>query len=397
MASSDDLFEMLRELDDNRDTDTEKPVSSKPQATATTHDLATTLLEATVQAQTAAELAQVATERCVHLNKEQKESLIEMSEALGAWRHATRSALKELKKEQKKSTLMLALTALLAASTLGGGGFMLYQVKKQVELGKADILDLMQTQMAVQSQRTQLKLDELASTIESLQHTLKQELQQLTLAQTSATPVKAHSHTRQTAPDTHPPETTETNQLPVMTHAEKQVSTAAVTHSKDTEAHTPEQVSSTNEHVDNDTARWERLEQAVEQLRQQLAQLEQKISQSAMQPNTHAAQTRHTEAAPDTLAALQTLLQTQQKDLKVIRSALWKLRQQQRTTTPSSTLDAQTVKQINTTLQHLSTQIEGLKTQQQQMQRALQILKTHTQTLLENQGYSYKAPPLEVD
>ncbi len=396
MASSDDLFDMLRELDDNRDTDTEKPVSSKPQATATTHDLATTLLEATVQAQTAAELAQVATERCVHLNKEQKESLIEMSEALGAWRHATRSALKELKKEQKKSTLMLALTALLAASTLGGGGFMLYQVKKQVELGKADILDLMQTQMAVQSQSTQLKLDELASTIESLQHSLKQELQQLTLAQNSATPVEVHSHTLQTAPDTHPSETTETNQLPVMTHAEKQVTTAAITHSKYAEAHT-EQISSTNEHVNDDTARWERLEQAVEQLRQQLAQLEQKISQGAMQPNTRAAQTHHTETTPDTLAALQTLLQTQQKDLKVIRSALWKLRQQQRTTTPSSTMDAQTLKQINTTLQHLSKQIEGLKTQQQQMQRALQTLKTHTQTLLKNQGYSYKAPPLEVD
>lgn len=406
MASSDDLLDVLKELNDK---DAQHPPSNKSDKKATSTSVPETLLEATEHAQTAAELAQVATERALHLGKKQKESIIEMSEALGAWRHATRSALKELKGEPKKSTLMVVLTALLAASTLGGGGFMLYQVKKQVEVGKADILDLMQTQMAVQNQKTQLKLDELASTIEAMQASLKKEMQQLQTQQQAAasiTPFTIRVDDAAIVPDSHAAPHPAPQHTPSPPHggghAPAHAPAAATQHNDDRHPHTahaaaPSHVTAHTPHEAAqppasaaEDARWTQLEAAIKQLQAQLAEY---LSQTHHTPAPSAAPASDAAA----LAEVKHLLKTQQHELKIIRAALWKLRKQQHTAAPHAAASPQALKQLNETVKQLSAQIQALKAQRQQLHKALQALKVQTQTLLKNQSYYYKAPPLEVE
>ncbi len=375
------------------------------------------LLEATEQAQQAADLAQVAADRTLSLGKEQKESIIEITEALGTWRQASRATLKELQASRRKMSIMVGMTAFLSVATLGGGGWILWQIQKAAESAKADILDLLQTQMIVSNQKTALKLDELAAVVEAFQAELNR------LAKNSITShTPAHSAPKYQAPvtfttaeDAHimpdlaqemahlPPTITQlhtpapSDGQPAPAHTQAPVVFHTPSHEKAKTPDTGHQHAShptlqapahepTPSNPVNVAPKLQAIEHALAQVQQQLKQL------LAHQKTLHLPQPSRP-ISPAALADIRKMIAEQNRQLKIIRAALWKLRQQQ-SAAPSKSHNLNTLQQAIETLSH---QIQQLKAQQEKMRAELAALKQQTAKLATDRPYSYRAPPLNLE
>ncbi len=394
----DNTDDLLQELADLESGELNAPAADKTAKTPSVNHPQDVLLEATGQAQEAAELAQVATDRALSLGKEQKESIIEISEALGTWRQASRAAHKELLSSRKKTAAMLGITAVLSIATLGGGGWILWQIQKAAENAKADVLDLLQTQLAVFNQKTLLKLDELAAVIESLQAELNRPTPadhaktvppssqtphyQAPVTFGSSAPVTASAPTQHAQPESGHEDPPPSHATPPRT-AHTDTPSAGAHHTADTGRHAP----FADAQLDK---RLSAIEKALSDMQLKLHTLLQR--QHASQP-PHGSSATHSSA----LAEVRKLIAAQSQQLKIIRAALWKLRQQ---TTRGGhvqthgTADLNTIKRALDTLTH---QIGKLQAQQQQMRAEIAALKQQTAKLAADRPYSYKAPPLNLE
>jgi Mg2+ and Co2+ transporter CorA len=398
--STEDLLDELASLDQDRiqlDTDMSKvaptPTPSKPSSATTV------LLEATKQAQEAAELAQIAADRALTLSKEQKESIIEINEALGSWRHASRSAVKEIQAARKHMAIMLGTSIFLSVAALGGAGWILTQVKDQAESAKADVLDLLQTQNALFNQKTVLKIDELATVIESLQTELNK--------------LQHGIQQHQTRVDIHaaPPANTP---IAIAHMSVTNLHAQPTTHTKDTVHHeppapihlpaAPQQHATSPIHIEQHTTPEPHVptihppKEAVD-IQQQLDQLKTLVEKLLHQQQHVAPQTLQS-PSPQALNQIQAMLKEQAKQLKIIRASLWKLRQQQagmmQKNQPHMAQPADLVG-VKRAIEHLASHIQQIKAQQQHIQQEIQALKQQTAKLATERSYQYKAPPLNIE
>lgn len=387
--NTDDLLEELAELEE---ADLSPSPSLRP-ADTSPPPRQDVLLEATQQAQQAAELAQVAADRALALSKEQKENIIEISEALGAWRQASRSSLKALQSSHRKMSIMVGLSALLSVATLSGGGWLLWQIQKATEAAKADILDLLQTQLVVFQQKTTLKLDELAAVVESFQAELNRLAKSGLISGVTPAPAADQS----TIPST---EATDSPVIPDLAqeavhqfqpNAVASTNTPSTSPAHSTQGHPP---SSAQENEQKTlpaaeiTLKLTAIESALTQVQQQLKQLlaQQKTLQLP-QPVRN--------ISPAALADIRKMIAEQNRHLKIIRTSLWKLRQQQTSALSSSTRPDQ-LKRLEQAITSLTRQIQQLKSQQEKMRAELTALKQQTAKLAAEQPYSYRAPPLNL-
>jgi chaperonin cofactor prefoldin len=408
--------ELLQELESLDDSDAATPASDQAQRSESAASPLETLLEATQLAQEAAEEAQVAAERNLTLAKEEKESIIEMSEALGAWRHASRSAIEDVRAARRHMAIMMGVSLVFGAVAMGITGWMMYQIKYQAESAKADILDLMQTQFTLFNQKTGLKVDELASLIESMQAEVQRMLKESALGlQQHVAPVNIVAADAVT--ETHPAQP-EHGPAPARPDAGEHHPTAGTqqahekphetVHHAEASAHHKEPVSATPVHAathdsyapkpaetahrSGTTVDTHAILARLDRLEKQLTALLKQQQHSSVAPAHQAA------AGSQELAELRKLLLEQDKQLRIIRAALWKLRQKQagapQAADGSSSSDSD-LTEIKQAIESLSEQVNQLRNQQEILQETLEKLKKETAKL--NQPYRYKAPPLHLE
>lgn len=403
--NTDDLLQELAELE-VADLSPATQQTSDDTPSLTRQDV---LLEATEQAQQAAELAQVAADRSLTLSKEQKESIIEISEALGTWRQASRASLKELRASRQKMSIMVGMTAFLSIATIGGGGWLLWQIQKAAEAAKADVLDLLQTQLVVFHQKTTLKLDELAAVVESFQAELNRLAKSGMTTGASAAPAayqapvvfSAATETpiipdlaQEAAHQLHAPTHHKT------THAAEPHATAmgdqapTGSHKQPYESahhagHKPETTLGHSAPPDADlTPKLNKIETALAKVQQQLQQLLAQQKTLNMPQPTRA-------ISPAALADIRKMIAEQNRQLKIIRAALWKLRQQQMGSPQSP--KPHNLNRLQQAIETLTHQIQQLKAQQEKMRAELAALKQQTAKLAADRPYSYRAPPLNLE
>ncbi len=410
--TADDLLQELESLDDSEGTDSPADApSSPPPSTASPLE---TLLEATRLAQEAGEEAQIAAERSLALAKEEKESIIEISDALGAWRHASRSAIDDMRAARRHMAIMMGVSLLFGAAAMGVTGWMMYQIKYEAESAKADILDLMQTQFTLFNQKTGLKVDELASLIESMQAEVQRMLKESGGVQHHVTPVdivapgadtaqpSAHAvkhaadtpHGAQAAHAPHRPAThapapparsaaPETHAAPPA-HAADHAANRAAHQVPQAPAHAAQEPAASGIDTHAILARLNALEKQLSTLLKQ-------------QQTVHVAAPVHTAAvSPKEIKELRQLLMKQDKQLRIIRAALWKLRQQQAQGGGAPSADKKAdLQEIKQAIETLTEQVNQLRDQQEALQETVEKLKQETSKL--NQPYRYKAPPLHLD
>lgn len=395
MPNSEEMLDLLAEVDSPA---ADAPAKKKPEAGGAR--ASEVLLSATEQAQEAAELAQLAADRTLALGKQQKDSLIEMTEALGSWRHASRSALKEIKTARNRVGIMVGLTAFLTVAALGGGAWILWQLKKQGESVKADMLDLLQTQLNLQNQKIQLKIDELAAVVEALQRDLKK-MGPASSHQASMTPVRIlppgteapAGHGGHAPAETHAPATTAhdtgTPHGPEPGHAPAHP--AAPSHGAP--SHTSPTAAAPTATVD--------LTPLTTQLDQLKAQLQQLLARQQTMHGVHTMPATHGEASPELVRQLnevRRLVAEQSKQLKIIRAALWKLRQQATVARPAAaSKGTENIAALRRAIEQLTRQIRSLQSQQEKMRAEIRALKKETARLSLERPYSYRAPPLNVE
>ncbi|WP_294949078.1 hypothetical protein [Sulfurivirga sp.] len=399
MPNSDEMLDLLAEVDSPA---ADAPAQKKPGAGGARPS--EVLLSATEQAQEAAELAQLAADRTLALGKQQKESLIEMTEALGSWRHASRSALKEIKTARNRVGIMVGLTAFLTVSALGGGAWILWQLKKQGESVKADMLDLLQTQLNLQNQKIQLKIDELASVVEALQRDLKN--MGPSSHQASMTPVRIlppGAEASSTEP-LHEPQAGHDG------HAQVEAHGPATPHAADTHtaaeaepapAHAPAPIHDAPAHAAAAPAAPVDLTPLAAQLDELKTQLQQLLARQQAMHATPSVPAPHGGASPELarqLNEVRRLVAEQSKQLKIIRAALWKLRQQTTVARPTARSGAGgEIISLRRAIEQLTRQIRALQSQQEKMRAEIRALKKETARLSLERPYSYRAPPLNVE
>jgi len=405
--TADELLQELESLgEDERSPASASDATPAPNPSASPLE---TLLEATRLAQEAGEEAQIAAERCLTLAKEEKENLIEMSEALGAWRHASRSAIEDMKAARRHMAIMMGVSLVFGAAAMGVTGWMMYQVKYEAESAKADILDLMQTQFTLFNQKTGLKVDELASLIESMQAEVQRmmkestrgihdhvtpvaivapgtaEAEAATPGHHASSPAAGESHSTATHPlSTQPPAAPHAMHAPA--HAAQQPHAQEhAAHEQPTAAEAIKRGSS-DQHLDTRAilTRLDALEKQLVTLLKQQQRTHVPSGNHAADSNSHA------------LAELRKLLLAQEKQLRIIRSALWKLRQQQSkaSTLPSPSAGTD-LSEIKRAIDMLAKQVQQLREQQQALRETVDKLKKETAKL--NQPYRYRAPPLNLE
>lgn len=408
--------ELLQELESLDESDAATPASDQAQRSAPAASPLETLLEATQLAQEAAEEAQVAAERNLTLAKEEKESIIEMSEALGAWRHASRSAIEDVRAARRHMAIMMGVSLVFGAAAMGVTGWMMYQIKYQAESAKADILDLMQTQFTLFNQKTGLKVDELASLIESMQAEVQRMLKESASGlQQHVTPVNIVA--AGAVADAHPGQS-EHGPAPVQAHTgahhpaaatqpahEKPHETAhhgeASAHHKEPVHATPAHAAPHDSHAPKPAETVHASDNAVDThtILARLDSLEKQLTALLkQQQHSSIAPAHQVVTGRQDLAELRKLLLEQDKQLRIIRAALWKLRQQQTSTASAahSKVPAQnTLTELKKAIEQLSAQVRQLRDQQARMEEELQKLKRETQKL--NQPYRYKAAPLHLE
>lgn len=425
--TADDLLLELESLDE---TDTASSSAAAPQPGVQPHTSPMeTLLEATRLAQEAGEQAQIAAERSLTLAKEEKERIIEISEALGAWRHASRSAIEDVRAARRHMAIMMGVSLLFGAAAMGVTGWMMYQIKYEAESAKADILDLMQTQFTLFNQKTGLKVDELASLIESMQAEIQRMLKESALGvQNHVTPVTivggatsagytphgeagahdvphhkppaiqhtaAHSPAAPHSASPHGAEHTPASKPAGAHHAPHPMAEHAPTstrHGADTEDHDTPQAATYSVHAPEPHTQANPVDTHL--ILARLDALEKQLTTLLRQQQHSTVHTVQPSAIPSAgLAELRKMLLEQAKQLHIIRSALWKLRKQQtQASAPEQGNDLTTLKQAIDTL---TEQVNQLREQQNAMQKALEKLKQEATKM--NQPYHYKAPPLHLE
>ncbi|SIN75745.1 hypothetical protein SAMN05443662_0485 [Sulfurivirga caldicuralii] len=401
--------DLLQELESLEDSDAATPAPDQAQATAPATSPLETLLEATQLAQEAAEEAQIAAERSLTLAKEEKESIIEMSEALGAWRHASRSAIEDVRAARRHMAIMMGVSLIFGAVAMGVTGWMMYQIKYEAESAKADILDLMQTQFTLFNQKTGIKVDELASLIESMQAEVQRMIKESAAGlQQHVTPVTiiggtaadthvmqpehVHGPAQPDAGDHHPsgaPQSAhETAHHPVTAAHHKAAARPTATHTTPHTGHVAKPVEAA--HAPGNAVDTHAILARLDTLEQELTALLKQQQRSHITPAPQAA------PASKDLAELRKLLLEQDKQLRIIRSALWKLRQQKTLSGGAPSADKNTdLQELKQAIETLTEQVNQLRDQQEALQETVEKLKQETSKL--NQPYRYKAPPLHLD
>ncbi len=203
----DDLLQDVEELNHNTDSmnknsDLEKTLQ------AARHQ---TLIQTAQITQEAAKHNHSATSQAIKLSETLKARTTELDELSTTWRQAIRNTLKEQQTTKKYFAVMLGATLAISVVSLGSTGYFFYLLNQQNAQHKGDVLDIIQTESQLLSNKLIVKTDEMAALVEAMSADVKR------LSHTSGDEVNtqhttAHQHNTKASPQLHfsEPELTET-------------------------------------------------------------------------------------------------------------------------------------------------------------------------------------------
>lgn len=131
------------------------------------------VIESASQAmQDSSNLSQEAIQKNIELAKTQQESIKELADAAGGWRHATRQAVQEVNAAKKNVITLTIISGLIAIAGFGTTiGVMLQNKSSYIHMSNL-ILENVDEHQTLVSKTLTLKMDELSSTVEQMQATL---------------------------------------------------------------------------------------------------------------------------------------------------------------------------------------------------------------------------------
>ena len=172
---TDDILSDLADLESSTEELTQKTSMAKNKHhtlegldSAQQIDSASLVLEAAKAAQEAATQSQKAAESAIKLSNDFKAQIIELSDSNASWRQTARSASQDILKSRNAMIVTMSVTVVMGVITTSLSAWFLYYNSKKQEMFKGEVLDLIQTENALNNKGITLKVDQLASLIEAL-------------------------------------------------------------------------------------------------------------------------------------------------------------------------------------------------------------------------------------
>jgi hypothetical protein len=219
--NADDLLDELEQLEhaSEKMTDDVQQAKNKRDELKTTEtvselDAAALSLESSKTAQLAAEQSQKAAEAAVKMSHEQKAQLMELGDANVAWRQALRTASRDLKSSKNAVSIMMGVSVTVSLSAAGAIGWMLYHQNQQQEAFENEVADILTTETRLFQKDMTLKVDQLASLIESMSADIRHLAQNNAAEPVSVANGDSAPADSMTAPDTSDAQTAPEQEAP---------------------------------------------------------------------------------------------------------------------------------------------------------------------------------------
>lgn len=127
-------------------------------------------LQTAKTAQDAAKQSHQAAQAAIRQAENLKAQVLELNESNFNWRQGVRHAANDFKKAKSTFTTMLITSILFSSIALGAAGYFMYVMKKQNDQLKGEVMDLLANENALLKKAINLKMDEMASVIENINH-----------------------------------------------------------------------------------------------------------------------------------------------------------------------------------------------------------------------------------
>ncbi len=173
----DDLLHDVEELEaSTQDMDSnvqglEQQKSTLNDRVKATHDK--TLLETAKISQESAKQSHSAAAASIKLSEQLKARNTELEELSNNWRQAVRNTLREQQTAKKYFAVMLGATLAISIISLSSIGYFFYLLNQQNTQHKGEMLDIIQTESKLLSNKLTVKTDELASLTEAMSADVK--------------------------------------------------------------------------------------------------------------------------------------------------------------------------------------------------------------------------------
>jgi len=173
----DDLLQDVEELEVSTQV-MDNDVQSLDQKKSTLHDSTQAahkkiLLKTAKTSQEAAKQSQSAATTAIKLSEQLKARSTELEELSNNWRQAVRNTLREQQTAQKYFAVMLSATLAISIISLSSIGYFFYLLNQQNAQHKGEVLDIIQTESTLLSNKITIKIDELAALTEGMSADIK--------------------------------------------------------------------------------------------------------------------------------------------------------------------------------------------------------------------------------
>jgi len=133
----------------------------------------TLLLETAKTTQEAAKQSHLAATTAIKLAEQLKARNSELEELSNNWRQAVRNTLREQQGAKKYFAIMMGTTLAVSIISLSAIGYLVYLLNQQSAHHKGEVLDIIQTESKLLSNKLVMKTDELASLTEAMSADIK--------------------------------------------------------------------------------------------------------------------------------------------------------------------------------------------------------------------------------
>lgn len=395
--TADDLLNELSHLNEATDemeqqvtSATSKKAALNKSQKATSMDAVTVALEAAQTAHMAAEQSQHAAEKAISLAHEQKNQIVELSDANIAWRQSLRSAAKDIKSARNAVSVMMTVSITVSLASVGALGWLLYSLNNQYEQLKGDVLDIITTENTLFTKNLTLKVDQLSSLIEALASDIQRLSQGATVSASSSVTqplINLENETQDKQAIEIKNIDNQTTEMSEPSHADANMKSLLPALSDQNE-----QLAQIETLIQKVLSEQQKLQANALAKMAQLEKLTQKIKQPSTATSTQPAQLNQLQI--NQLKSIVASAKTQQQLLNEIRSTL-KAQPASQTAAKVEIPDLWPKQQ--SAFKKLSDQIYSMQQQQEVLMTKVDALEAlNTEVLSQPRPYSYRSPDLPI-
>lgn len=160
-ASTQDLESSVQKVNQQIDQAKKANQNASAEANLLALEAAKTAQEASIQSQKAAQTS-------IKQAEQLKAQALELNESNFNWRQAVRNAGKDFQSAKSSFAIMLTISIVISLAAAGAVGYLFYAMQKEEAKFKGEVLDIITTENTLLNKKITLKMDELASVIETL-------------------------------------------------------------------------------------------------------------------------------------------------------------------------------------------------------------------------------------